>query len=93
MQQIFIECFLRARHYAKHWELKKKEEDTMPALSALTAPVIAPFLLISVEETAMRKRTHKYRGNCDWRSKTNYGMGEENCSSLNSNKRCNHTEI
>lgn len=33
MQQIFIECFLRARHYAKHWELKKKKKkDTVPAV-------------------------------------------------------------
>ena len=58
MQQIFIECFSRARHYAKHWELKKKK-DMVPALSVLAAPVIAPFLLLSVEETDMGKWTHK----------------------------------
>ena len=31
----------------------------VPALSVLAAPVIAPFLLLSVEETDMGKWTHK----------------------------------
>ena len=49
MQQIFIECFLRARHYAKHWEYQKnknknktkqtnKKTDMVPALFVLIVP-------------------------------------------------------